>query len=55
MASAEDRRANADIARNLKIIGDELKDTNHLLRELLKLELRHEEKRDLDRERKDGI
>lgn len=45
MASAEERRANADIARNLKTIADELHDTNHLLRELLKLELRHEDKR----------
>ena len=45
MASAEERRANADIARNLKTIGEELHETNRLLSELLKLELRHEEKR----------
>ena len=45
MASAEDRRAMADISRNLSKIAEELADTNHLLRELLKLELRHEDKR----------
>lgn len=42
MASAEDRRASADIARNLRTIGEELSETNRLLREFLRLELRHE-------------
>ena len=45
MASAEERRAMADISRNLKTIADELGTTNHLLKEFLKLELRHEDKR----------
>lgn len=42
MASAEERRANADIARNLKVIADELGETNRLLREFLIFQLRHE-------------
>jgi len=45
VASAEERRASADIARNLKIIGDELHETNRLLSELLKFQLRHEGER----------
>jgi hypothetical protein len=45
MASAEERRANADIARNLKSISEELHETNRLLSEFLKLRLRHEDSR----------
>lgn len=45
MASAEERRANADIARNLKSISEELHETNRLLSELLKFQLRHEDSR----------
>ena len=45
MSSAEERRAMSDISRSLKAIAEELGTTNHLLRELLKLELRHEDKR----------
>lgn len=43
--SAEDRRANADIARNLKSISEELHETNRLLAEFLKFQLRHEDSR----------
>lgn len=42
MASAEDRRATADVARNLKSISEELHETNRLLSEFLKFQLRHE-------------
>lgn len=45
MTSAEDRRAMADISRNLKTIAEELSETNRLLSEFLKLELRHEGER----------
>jgi|SaaInlV_120m_DNA_3_1039746.scaffolds.fasta_scaffold79709_2 hypothetical protein len=45
MASAEERRASAEIGRNLKSISDELKETNYLLKELLKFQLRHEGER----------
>jgi hypothetical protein len=45
MASAEERRANADIARNLKSISEELHETNRLFSEFLKLQLRHEDSR----------
>jgi hypothetical protein len=45
MTSAEERRAMGDISRNLKTIADELTETNRLLSEFLKLELRHEGKR----------
>ena len=42
MTSAEGRRASADIARNLKTISEELHETNRLLGEFLKFQLRHE-------------
>ena len=42
MTSAEGRRASADIARNLKAIQEELHETNRLLGEFLKFQLRHE-------------
>lgn len=42
MASAEERRATADIARNLKSISEELHETNRLLSEFLRYQLRHE-------------
>jgi translation initiation factor 2 beta subunit (eIF-2beta)/eIF-5 len=45
MTSAEERRTNTEIVRNLKSIADELTETNRLLSEFLKLELRHEGKR----------
>ena len=45
MPSAEERRAMGDISRNLKTIAEELHETNRLLSEFLKLELRHEGKR----------
>lgn len=45
MTSAEERRAHADIARNLKTISEELHETNRLLSEFLKFQLRHEDSR----------
>jgi hypothetical protein len=45
MASAEERRAMADISRNIKTIAEELHETNRLFREFLKMELRHEDRR----------
>jgi hypothetical protein len=45
MASAEERRANAEIARSLKSISEELQETNRLLAEFLKFQLRHEDSR----------
>jgi hypothetical protein len=45
MPSAEERRVMGDISRNLKAVADELTETNRLLSEFLKLELRHEDSR----------
>ena len=42
MPSAEERRAMGDISRNLKTIAEELHETNRLLSEFLKYQLRHE-------------
>jgi hypothetical protein len=42
MTSADERRASAEIARNLRSISEELSETNRLLAEFLRFQLHHE-------------